>query len=235
MAQPDFDLDLTSVPPSRRRGAVLNAVDALHPGQSLRLLASEAPDLLLAAINNHLRGTLRWQVERAAEAGFAVTLLRTEDVSPQGVIDLLLRHHQRLDVLLGQGLRRHEVGDGSAAAPVLAEFGRALRGHIAVENDVLVPRFGAPRSPLGDDPTSVMLREHEEILQQLILAEAALEEEGSGAASAFLAILSGTLAKHEHREETGLFPSWETALERAPPAEREALFAEMRGRLSAGW
>ncbi|MEW5887941.1 MAG: hemerythrin domain-containing protein [Pseudomonadota bacterium] len=234
MTQPDFDLDLTSVPPSRRRGAVLNAVGALRPGQRLHLRVGEAPDLLLQAVNNHLRGTLRWQVETAGETGFAVTLLCTEDVSPQGVIDLLLRHHQRLDVLLSQGLRLHGAGDRPAAAPVLAEFARALRSHIAVENDVLVPRFSAPRSPLGDDPTSVMLREHAEILQQMALTEMALEE-GNGSAGAFLAILSGTLAKHEQREEAGLFPAWQAALERASPADREALFAEISGRLSAGW
>ena len=40
---------------------------------------------------------------------------------------------------------------------------------------------------------------------------------------AFAALLSGTLAKHEHREESGVFPAWRARLEALAPAAREAL------------
>ena len=233
MSDNEFDLDLATEPSSHARGAALAAAEGLRPGETLRLRLADSPELLLQAINNHLRGTLRWEIEAAPGGGFVVTLHRSEDVSPQGVIDLLLRHHQRLDGLLARALRLSEGGDAAAAAPLLTEFARELRLHIVLEDELLAPRFAGPRSPLGEDPTSAMLREHEEILQQLDLLESCLEGGAAGAAQAapFLAILSGTLAKHEYREENNLFPRWHNALERAPAAARESLFGEIGARL----
>jgi hypothetical protein len=49
-----------------------------------------------------------------------------------------------------------------------------------------------------------------------------------------VAILSGTLAKHEHREEQGLFPAWSARLAARPSGERDALLASVKARLDAG-
>jgi hypothetical protein len=49
----------------------------------------------------------------------------------------------------------------------------------------------------------------------------------------FVAILSGTLAKHEHREEANLFPIWEGRLAQRPAAEREALRQRVSAALAA--
>src|SRR5574340_809887 len=233
MAQPYFDLDLLSHPSRLHQGLLLGAAEELAAGARLQVRCSERPELMLSALNNHLRGTLRWTITPGADGSYSVTLQRTEDVSPQGVIDLLLRHHQKLDVLLARGLRQLPA-DAARARALVTEFARELRSHICAENDLLVPRFAVSADADAAEATAIMLREHDEILQQLGLVEEFLGADDADAmdASPFLAILSGTLAKHEHREENTLFPHWHRALEAAPADLRQALFAEIAARLA---
>jgi hemerythrin-like domain-containing protein len=117
------------------------------------------------------------------------------------------------------------AGQAAEAAPLVPRFGDALKRHIAVEDKMLAPRLGVPRDPAGGDPLSIMLREHREILAQFELIEAcfAAQPPDAAEASAFFAILSGTMAKHEHREENNLFPLWSAALARLSRDEAEAL------------
>jgi hypothetical protein len=51
---------------------------------------------------------------------------------------------------------------------------------------------------------------------------------GMGEAGTYCAILSGTLAKHEHREEQNLFPRWRVALARRSPEEVSALLERVK-------
>ncbi len=74
----------------------------------------------------------------------------------------------------------------------------------------------------GFEPLDTMLREHEDLLAQLAVVEAALDDEPWELES-YVAMLSGTLAKHEHREETGLFPVWDLRLAALDAASRAAL------------
>lgn len=226
------ELDLDSVVPSLRRGVALEALDGLEPGRSLLLRTRDEPEMLLRAVNNHLRGSLRWQVRRDPDGLFEAVVSRLGDVIPNGIIDLLLRHHQSLDVLLSRALRSMDAGDAGSAAQAMACFADQLRRHVEAENVLLAPRLATAQQGQEDDPVQVMLREHAEILEQLSLAQCALDEDADLAtASTFLAMLSGVLAKHEHREESRLFPAWEAALAKVDAPQREALFAELRRRL----
>lgn len=226
MTRTELDLDL--VVPSLRRGIALEALDDLEPGRSLLLRTRDEPEMLLRAVNNHLRGSLRWEVRRDHEGVFEAVVSRLGDVVAHGVIDLLLRHHQSLDVLLARALRAMDGGDVESAAQTLESFAAQLRRHIEAENLLLAPRLAASHRNHEDDPVQVMLREHTEILEQLSLAQCALDEDADLAtAGTFLAMLSGVLAKHEHREESRLFPAWEVALAKVDAAQREALFVEL--------
>jgi len=80
-----------------------------------------------------------------------------------------------------------------------------------------------------------MLREHDELLAQLEEVEVAL---GEGVpepweVEPFIAILSGTLAKHEHREESNLFPRWQGALDALAPDAAGELFDAVRRALAS--
>jgi len=134
--------------------------------------------------------------------------------------------------LLARTLRFLNRGDAAAATPVLREFTRALLRHLYIEDEVLAPFFGADGAP--DEAAAIMLREHAEIAAQLELIEDCLREIAAGTedASAYCAILSGTLAKHEQREEQNLFPRWRAQLAHRGAAEGAALLDRVRGLLA---
>ena len=82
-----------------------------------------------------------------------------------------------------------------------------------------------------------MLQEHSELHVQLAAIEQCFAEVPRGSlpeaweVEPFVAILSGTLAKHEHREEERLFPAWRARLATRPQAEQDALLQAVRVRL----
>ena len=135
---------------------------------------------------------------------------------------------------LALALRRVNAQDLAGARPLVAEFAAGIRRHVAAENEVVAPRLPPVVGADGADHVGIMLGEHDEILAQLGEVEAAL---GEGAAEAwevepFVAILSGTLAKHEHREESNLFPRWQGALDALPPEAARALLLEVQRALT---
>lgn len=152
------------------------------------------------------------------------------DAAPSGLVGLLTRDHWRLDRCFAQALELANRNRLDAALPLVTEFAAGIRRHVAAENDLLAPRLPLPRDPVGADPLSVMLREHDEILGQLALIEGCFESGApdAGEVSAFMAILSGTLAKHEHREENNLFPIWDAQLARAPQLVQDELLTQLR-------
>lgn len=225
-------IDLQSEPESRVRTAAFYALQNLARGERATVLTREEPSLVLEAINLQLRGRLAWRVFPQA-GGWRAEVGLKEDAPPQDVIDLLIRHHASLDQLFVRALKRLNDGAVAEAAPFLIPFAAGLRAHIAFEDGILASRLGIPRSPAGDDPLSIMLREHQEILTHLALLEEGLAQQppDETEVGAFCAILSGALAKHEHREENHLFPLWRLGLDGLPPGERQQLLDELLARL----
>ena len=224
-------VDITGEPASRVQGAAFYAVRDLRPGQSVVLLTAEEPALLMRSLDLQLGNRLAWST--AGERGRWRTVVRhRDDAPPADVTDLLQREHQRLDGLLARALRFLNTGDAAAATPVLKEFTRALQRHLYIEDEVLAPFFGADGGP--DEAAAIMLREHAEIEAQLEMIEDCLRETAAGSedASAYCAILSGTLAKHEQREEQNLFPRWRARLAHRGAAEGSALLDRVKGLLA---
>lgn len=218
--------DLREEPESLVTLAALSAVRELKRGEARRLLTREDPALLMASLNLQLRDALAW--ESAAHAGHWETTVRLAlDTAPRDVIETLVRDHRRLDELLGRALRRLNAGDVAAARPMLAELAAGLRRHAAVENELITPA-------LAPAPVEDMLREHDELLEQLAAVEEALGESSEAwEVEPLVALLSGTLAKHEHREEENLFPLWRAALAARAEGEQRALHAQVMRALSA--
>ncbi|MFZ5558061.1 MAG: hemerythrin domain-containing protein [Pseudomonadota bacterium] len=225
-------VDLRGEASSQVQTAAFYAVRELKRGETIRLLTREEPSLMLKSLDLLLRNNLAWEVARA-DGGFVATVRHRADTPPQGVADLLIRHHKGLDAVFARAMHLTNAGQAAEAAPLVPRFGDALRRHIAVEDGLLAPRLGVPQDPAGGDPLSIMLREHRDILAQFELIEQcfATAPPDSAEASAFFAILSGTMAKHEHREENNLFPLWTAALARMPREEAEALEREVAAAL----
>lgn len=221
--EPDT-VDLRGEPPSRVQTAAFYAVRELKRGQCLRLLTAAEPSLMLRSLDLLLRNNLAWEAA-PGDGGWVATVRHRADTPPAGVADLLTRHHKGLDAVFARAMHLTSAGQAAEAAALVPRFGDALKRHIAVEDGMLAPRLGVAQDPAGGDPLSIMLREHREILAQFELIEAcfAADPPDAAEASAFFAILSGTMAKHEHREENNLFPLWSAALARLPRDEAEAL------------
>jgi hypothetical protein len=223
-------VDLRQEADSRLALAALAAVRELRPGRALRLLTREDPALLLRSLNLQLRDALAWGCEPGA-GGWEATVRLALDAEAKDLLEVLTRDHRRLDGLLGRLLRRLNAGDAAGAKPMLGDFAAGLRRHVEAENHIVSPELG-PEPAL--EPLEVMLHEHDELLLQLEEVEKCFAEASPAVPEAwevepFVAMLSGTLAKHEHREEANLFPIWGARLARRPAAEREAL----RQRVSA--
>jgi hypothetical protein len=229
------EIDLRAELPARVQTAAFYAVKDLRRGESLALLTAEDPALVMASIDLQLRGTIA-AVSRALPAGGWRTEVRLrDDAAPAGIVDLLTRDHRRLDGLLAMALRRMNAGDLAAAEPLVRAFAADVRRHVAAEDEVLAPVLPRPVGADGAGHADIMAREHREILDQLAAVEAlfaAGEHPEAWEVEPFVAILSGTLAKHEYREEANLFPVWESAIARLAPADRAALEREASARLA---
>lgn len=206
----------------------------LRAGETAELVAEEEPAMTLEAVSLNLRHRIHWELLEAGPPLWRVRVAPREDVEATTLMDVLQRDHERVDRLFASALGHVNGGELAAAAAELEEFGRGLRRHLHVENELLAPAFSGPRDPFGNDPTSIMLREHEEILQQLTLIEAYFEDGLPAAAEVapFFAMLSGQLAKHEGREEMNLFPLWSRALQAAGPEAEPALVRRVKAALA---
>ncbi|HSO07729.1 MAG TPA: hemerythrin domain-containing protein [Pelomicrobium sp.] len=220
-------VDLRAEPPSQVQTAAFYAVRELKRGEPIRLLTADEPSLMMRSLDLLLRNNLAWDIEKTSD-GFAATVRHRADTPPSGLADLLTRHHKALDAVFARAMHLTNAGKAAEAAPLVPRFGDALKRHIAVEDHLLAPKLGVPRDPAGGDPLSIMLREHREILAQFALIEAVFAGEvpDAGEAAAYFAILSGTLAKHEYREENNLFPLWSAKLAQMPPEDAAALERE---------
>jgi uncharacterized protein (DUF2249 family) len=204
-------------------GAALDRVKAVRPGVAVTLVLAQEPSLLMASLNLQLRENLAWDIVEA-DGAWRVTVRHREDVAAPDVLALLAADHKRIDGLLARALGLLNQGEPDVAVPVLREFVLALNRHVAFEDGELAVKLGAAKAP-ADQPAAIMLREHREIAQQLSLVEETLAFEPVDASElgVYCAILSGTLAKHEYREEHNLFPLWRVALSRRSAEERGAL------------
>jgi uncharacterized protein (DUF2249 family) len=234
MAAPITWLDLRDIPEREQPLALIAQLTDLAPGAVLGLRAAETPDFLLQRVNVRLREALAWEIERSG-AGWIARVRRAEDSPARDVLDLLRRDHHRLDTLLGQALRRLNAGDLAGAAPGLRAFARGLRRHLHAEDEILVHALAGAASAHLES----MLHEHRELLAQIAAVEDGLRagaDEASPEAwevEPFVALLSGALAKHEHREESHVFPLWAARHAELAPEAAEALLAQVRDVLYA--
>ena len=218
-------MDLRHIIESRLQMVALQSDIHLQRGDTVTLLTGQEPSITLHSLNLQLRHRLRWHTDKIDSAQWKTIIHHRDDVAPRDLMDLLSRDHQRLDELFGLSLHWTNAGELDKALPLFAEFAVGLKRHVQVENEILAPRFRVPNT----DPVTTMLREHDDILAQMDIIESlcTIDEPGQGwELSPFMGILSGTMAKHESREEQNVFPHWDIALRRAPREDQLALMAQ---------
>ena len=221
---PDFVLDLCGLGEHAHTRAYYTLRE-LRAGQCFEVRLDQEPQMLMDAVSLQLRHGIHWETVESGPPVWRLNVQRREDVAPVDLIDLLERDHLRIDRLFASALHKVNAGDLEGAAPDFRAYVEGLRRHVHVENELIVPLLDLPRSPGGQDPTSIMLREHDEILDQTVMLEHEFAEgvDEAWAVAPFFALISGALAKHEGREEQNLFPHWSRALRERPDEAAEML------------
>lgn len=232
MTEVSHIVDLCGEPASRVQGTAFYALKDLARGERVVLVLAQEPSLMMQSLDLQLRHKLAWDCVEA-DGRWRVEVRHRDDAPPRDVIELLARDHLCLDGLLVRALQQLNRGEAAAAAPLLREFAAALRRHMQAEDRLLAPELALAAAPAA--PLEAMLREHDEIRSQLEAVEECLDADApeAGEIGAYCAILSGTLAKHEQREESGLFALWRAALNHLPQQQREALLARVGSALMA--
>jgi hypothetical protein len=225
--------DLRHERPGHVVGAALDCVRAVRPGVAVTLILADEPSLLMASLNLQLRENLAWEMVEA-DGAWRVIVRHRGDVAATDVLALLAADHKRIDGLLARALGGLNAGDMEAATGALREFLPAVKRHVDFEDGELAVMLGAAEAAPGQ-PAAIMLREHREIAQQLSLVEdtLAMVPVEASELGVYCGILSGTLAKHEYREEHNLFPLWRVALMRRTAGERAALLDRAQRALAA--
>jgi uncharacterized protein (DUF2249 family) len=228
-------IDLAARGDQTEHGYLLGELRGLVRGLEVVILAYDDPRILLDALTLELRNAIYWDIAEAGPPVWRVRVRRREDVAASDLVDLLTRDHVRIDHLFATALHRSNAGDMAAALSYFRVYAACLRHHVEAENEIVVPVLSLPRSPRGDDPTSIMLREHQEIIDHTVMIEEMIDEgmDDMGMLAPFFAIISGQLAKHEWREENNLFPHWMRNL-RHEPAIAEELFPKVKALVTEG-
>jgi len=224
------EIDLTREPGSRVQTAAFYQVRDLGPGEAVVLLTADEPSLMMTSLNLQLRETLAWTTDRAG-GGYRTRVCLRDETEARDALDVLMRDHRHLDETLAIALRRVNAGDVAGARALLEPFAQALRRHVHVENEILAPLLPRPMAADGTSHVEIMLREHDEIERQVATVESCFADGAMPEVwevEPFIAILSGTMAKHEYREETNLFPHWEAAVAAMSPADRASLMKRVQ-------
>lgn len=225
-------VDLKAVSPAHLTGALLKWLRDLRPGSSIRIRVGEDPEWALRSVDLHLQHRLDWRCTHAADGSWTVTVHCAEGAAADDLITLLLRDHRRLDALVAHALAMLNRGAAAAGNAAVAECAAAIRVHLRLEDELLLPTL-QPMLPASEHAASAVHVEHTEILQHLAAVEQTLAESAGDISEAAIlcAMLSGLMAKHEHREEATLFPYWQGALARSSEADRRTLTQRARQRL----
>lgn len=128
-----------------------------------------------------------------------------------GISEGLTADHRQGDELFAAAAQAAERGDWAGCRACCDAFQRALKHHLAIEEQVLFPAF-EQTAGISAGPTRVMRHEHQEMLAMLdriAAAVAACDAPGFRlAAQSFTALMK----LHSTKEETVLYPLIDEAL-----------------------
>ncbi|MHB8253007.1 MAG: hypothetical protein ACYDEV_04775 [Acidiferrobacter sp.] len=221
----DLRLAPAHIAPHRYAYSVLRELNA---NEAVRIWSPEDPTFLMAQLQHQMRHALIWSAVTDGQGWLIHVRVRGAN-EPLSLVDTLRRDHETLDLRLVNTLTLLARHEWAAAVDEATRLDRTLRAHILLENELLAPLASAK----AVEATAIMRREHDDIVVQLDmmteLREGAADE--SQELEVWLGLLAATLNKHEYREESLLFPSWERVIAKRP--DQEALLAEVRMRLDA--
>lgn len=134
------------------------------------------------------------------------------------------KDHRDCDALWGKVEAAADGGDVAAAKVAFQAFDKAMRRHLAMEEEVMFPAFeGAGGMPSGCGPTAVMRVEHEQMRGVLDVIGDAIEAGNLDEAVDQGDTLLMLIQQHNMKEEGVLYPMARQQLAAEWPALLERL------------
>jgi uncharacterized protein (DUF2249 family) len=206
--------------------SILDAFDALAPGESLVVVAPHEPRELLRRLQSDRKGLFEWSPLEASPSCFRTEISRraAERGARREIMEALAWDHDRLDALGQAAFEFFACGETGEAQDRWREFTLGLKRHIRFEEEILFPAFeGRAGISPTNGPTAVMREEHREIERTIDAIGRAFS--GDGAALPLRADLQRLLGQHNLKEERVLYPATDQSLD---PEERDALVARIQ-------
>ncbi len=190
---------------------LLQALDALAPGDALTLYTTGAPRPLAKYLAEQAWGRFDWQPLTAGDGDWRTVVRKRADPGPQRVSAFMTADHRRCDALYVEAENAANAGNAKRAQSLFRFFETAMARHFAMEEQGLFPdlerRMGFP----GQGPTSVMREEHTQMRGVIAAMEQALAEgdtEGFLDGGETLLIL---MEQHNMKEEEMLYAMMDEA------------------------
>ena len=207
-------LDCNRIPAQSGPDVVLEAFDALAPGQRLRLVCAQAPVSALEALRRERRGAFEWSPVREGPASWEIDVERR--AAPVGsfreVTEALVWDHARLDGLEAAAFEARARGALAQARDLFTDFAHGLRRHIDFEEQLLFPAFETHcRLEGGNGPSAVMRAEHRAIVSLLVVMEREIDDPAAPIELS-RAELRRIQRDHDLKEEQILYPALDRML-----------------------
>ncbi|MFI5184188.1 MAG: DUF2249 domain-containing protein [Vicinamibacteria bacterium] len=219
-------IDVRQLEGPDRCGSVLEAFDALVPGDSIVVMGDHEPRRLLGRLQAERKGLFEWSPLETGPSVFRTEIARraAEGGARREVTEALAWDHDRLDSLEQKAFELFASGDAQGALARWAEFAVGLKRHIRFEEEILFPAFEEKAGiPAGHGPTAVMRGEHREI--ERLIDSIGRAFAGDGAALPLRSDLHRLLGDHNVKEENVLYPGTDRCLD---ADERDALVARIQ-------
>jgi uncharacterized protein (DUF2249 family)/hemerythrin-like domain-containing protein len=208
-------LDCSRRAPHTCPDAVLDAFDALAPGQRVRLVCAQAPAIALETLQRERRGAFEWSPVREGPVSWQVDVERR--AAPVGsvreVTEALVWDHARLDALETAAFEARARGALAQAREIFTDFAHGLRRHIDFEERLLFPEFDRRVGLEGENgPTAVMRAEHQAIVSLLLVMEREIDDPRAPIELS-RAELRQIQRDHDLKEEQVLYPALDRMLD----------------------
>ncbi len=225
-AVPHATVDIRTIAPQDRRGALLSAFDSLPPGAAIVLVAGEEPRAMLEALQRTRKGLFEWAPLADDPRTWHVEIARRSAApgTPRRLTEALVWDHEHLDALEQRAFAALVAGERAAARQLYTAFHRGLNRHIRFEEEVLFPVFDVKAGLPHGGPTAFMRAEHREIRMLLEDVVRAVDDGPSAVAEPRQA-LRAFLSEHDRKEESILYPGADLLLSEA---ESDALVARIQ-------
>lgn len=210
--------------PANAQSRIYYLLEDLSPGQSLEILTREDPTISLESTALQLRHRMLWEILGVGEDGWLIQVRHRDDVENLSLIDTLRQAQERNDRAFASAMHACNAANVALAPPFVREYGIGYRRFHFLESKLLPETIPQPEDPRLRAVLDALRAEYPKLLEEWIAIEASFDEDVLPEAwevTPFFALLSGSLAKHEARKETQLYPVWDSLLKRPENAGLE--------------